>query len=288
MSVARQACKTVYAGSIPAVASTNLKPSPSRRPYRPAAFTLPWPDRPLLRHDLFQQAVSGPRNTSGPGLFGIMLQELAMTIEQDVQDLKTRLAALERMLAGDRIVLRAGGASLTIHSGGIDIDCARLNITADQNVQITAGSAVALTAGSQCAITVGGRLEITAGSQYFASAGSGVQIESGNDVRLTARGQVQATANGQLRLTAGNQLVMQTGRTLQVLAANDMEIKTAKTLKVDARDELEVKVGDSSVTAKKSGDIAVKGKDVAVQASGQVNCKASKDIVLKGSKILQN
>src|SRR5215211_1456092 len=215
-------------------------------------------------------------------------RELAMTIQQDVQDLKARLAALEHRLTGDRIHLRAGGTSLIIHPGGIDIETARLNITAGQSVQITAGSALALTAGNQCAITAGGRLEITAGSQYVVSAGSGVQIDSGNDLRWTARSQLQATATGQLRLTAGNQWVMQTGRTLQVNTGKDVEIKTAKALKVDAGEEFDIKAGDSSVTAKKSGDITVKGKDVIVDASGRVNCKASKDIVLKGSKILQN
>jgi hypothetical protein len=233
-----------------------------------SALTSPPPDRP-----------NAPKPPSP--------QELPMTIQQDVHDLKARLAALEHRLTGDRIILRAGGASLTIHSGGIDIECARLNITS-QNVQITAGSIVTLTAGSQCEITVGGRLEITAGSQCVVSAGSGAQIDSGSDVRLTARGQIQATANGQLRLAAANQLVMQAGRAMQVNTGNNVEIKTAKALKVDAADELDVKVGDSSITAKKSGDIAVKGKEVVVDASGRINCKASKDIVLKGSKILQN
>jgi len=39
-------------------------------------------------------------------------RELAMTIQQDVHDLKARLAALEHRLTGDRIHLRAGGTSL--------------------------------------------------------------------------------------------------------------------------------------------------------------------------------
>src|SRR5262249_61135424 len=65
-----------------------------------------------------------------------------MTIEQDVQDLRNRVAALERRLSGDRIDLRAGGTSLSIHSGGIDIETgSRLTITAGQSIQITAGTA---------------------------------------------------------------------------------------------------------------------------------------------------
>jgi type VI secretion system secreted protein VgrG len=39
---------------------------------------------------------------------------------------------------------------------------------------------------------------------------------------------------------------------------------------------------------KKDGTIVIKGKDVTVEGSGKINVKASSDIVMKGSKILQN
>jgi type VI secretion system secreted protein VgrG len=39
---------------------------------------------------------------------------------------------------------------------------------------------------------------------------------------------------------------------------------------------------------KKDGTIVVKGKDITIEGSGKINVKASSDIVMKGSKILQN
>jgi type VI secretion system secreted protein VgrG len=39
---------------------------------------------------------------------------------------------------------------------------------------------------------------------------------------------------------------------------------------------------------KKDGTIVIKGKDITVDGSGKINVKASSDIVMKGSKILQN
>ena len=39
---------------------------------------------------------------------------------------------------------------------------------------------------------------------------------------------------------------------------------------------------------KKDGTIVIKGKDISIEGSGKINVKASKDIVMKGSKILQN
>src|SRR5262245_46107349 len=110
-------------------------------------------------------------------------RRLAMTIEQDVQDLKARVAAVERRLSGDRIDLRAGGTSLSIHSGGIEIESAsRVTITAGQSVQITAGTALAVSAGSQCAISVGARFDINVAAQYAVSARGGAQSESGNEL----------------------------------------------------------------------------------------------------------
>jgi len=39
---------------------------------------------------------------------------------------------------------------------------------------------------------------------------------------------------------------------------------------------------------KKDGTIFIKGKNITIDGSGKINVKASKDIVMKGSKILQN
>jgi type VI secretion system secreted protein VgrG len=39
---------------------------------------------------------------------------------------------------------------------------------------------------------------------------------------------------------------------------------------------------------KKDGTITIKGKDITIDASGEINVKASKNITMKGQKILQN
>ena len=49
-----------------------------------------------------------------------------------------------------------------------------------------------------------------------------------------------------------------------------------------------IKTGSASITMKKDGTITIKGKDITVEGSGKINIKASKNVVLKGSKILQN
>lgn len=49
-----------------------------------------------------------------------------------------------------------------------------------------------------------------------------------------------------------------------------------------------IKVGDASVLMRKDGTIELRGKDVAIRASGQIEIKAGRDLVLKGSNIREN
>jgi hypothetical protein len=55
-----------------------------------------------------------------------------------------------------------------------------------------------------------------------------------------------------------------------------------------AGDEILLKAGDASVHLKKDGTIVIKGKDITLDASGHVQVKATRDVVIKGKKILQN
>ena len=65
-------------------------------------------------------------------------------------------------------------------------------------------------------------------------------------------------------------------------------MKVGKNLVIDAGDSISIKTGSASITMKKDGTITIKGKDITIEGSGKINAKASSDIVMKGSKILQN
>ena len=57
---------------------------------------------------------------------------------------------------------------------------------------------------------------------------------------------------------------------------------------IQAGDSLTLRVGDASLTMRKDGSILLKGKDISIEGTGRVSVKASKDIVMKGQKILDN
>jgi len=59
-------------------------------------------------------------------------------------------------------------------------------------------------------------------------------------------------------------------------------------ISIDANGEIVLATGDASIRMKKDGTIDVKGKDIRVIGSGEINIRASKEMTLKGSKIQQN
>ncbi len=52
--------------------------------------------------------------------------------------------------------------------------------------------------------------------------------------------------------------------------------------------EIVLRNGDASVILKRDGTIVVKGNSVTIEASGDIQLKAGRNVVLKGLKILQN
>ena len=52
--------------------------------------------------------------------------------------------------------------------------------------------------------------------------------------------------------------------------------------------QVTVGIGQRGITIKKNGDIVINGNNVETIASGHVSIKAAKDLILKGTKILEN
>jgi len=67
-----------------------------------------------------------------------------------------------------------------------------------------------------------------------------------------------------------------------------MNVSVAKNATIESGTELKLTTGSAAIDTKKDGTIAIKGKDFSINASGKINMKASSDVVIKGSKVLQN
>jgi type VI secretion system secreted protein VgrG len=65
-------------------------------------------------------------------------------------------------------------------------------------------------------------------------------------------------------------------------------VQVGKTFALVAGDQIQLQTGSASLTMKKDGSIVIKGKDITITGSGKIAVKASSQVTVKGSKILQN
>ena len=141
-----------------------------------------------------------------------------------------------------------------------------------KNESITVGLMRTRAVGVNEAITVGAAQEITVGGLRAVTVGLSQTLSVGMNL---------SESIGKNRSeTVGSNRTSSVGK--------DDSLKVGKNLVIDAGDQIVIKTGKASITMKKDGTIQISGKDITIKASGKINAKASKNIILKGKKILQN
>jgi len=75
---------------------------------------------------------------------------------------------------------------------------------------------------------------------------------------------------------------------LEVINELEARIKRLEQGSDAPRDVKTITVGDASLIMKKDGTIELHGKDIIVRASGKIELRAGRDLVLKGSKVVEN
>jgi type VI secretion system secreted protein VgrG len=140
------------------------------------------------------------------------------------------------------------------------------------NETIAIGAAQEVAIGAAQTIAVGAAQSITVGANQSTSVGAKQSLDVGAD-RSVSVGGGQTTKVGKARSADVGQ---------------DDSLKVGKNLVIDAGDSVTIKTGSASITMKKDGTITIKGKDITIDGSGKINVKASSNVVIKGSKVLQN
>ncbi len=175
-------------------------------------------------------------------------------------------------IGGNRSITVSKSETATValqrtHTVGINETIA---IGAAQEVAI--GAAQSITVGAAQTVSVGANQSITVGAAQSTSVGAKQDNTIGADRGLTVGG-AQTTSVAKARTTS--------------VGADD-KLNVGKNLVITAADSISLTTGSASITMKKDGTITIKGKDITIEGSGKINAKASSDIVMKGSKILQN
>jgi type VI secretion system secreted protein VgrG len=145
-------------------------------------------------------------------------------------------------------------------------------------------------------IKVGAAQVVKIGAMQGVSVGANQKVKVKTD-QVTTVGANQTLAvkgNQTINVTKNAAMSVDGDEGRKVKGARKSEIgkddstKAGTNYVVDAGDEITLKTGSATITMKKDGTISIKGKDITIEGSGKINVKASSDVTIKGSNILQN
>ena len=168
--------------------------------------------------------------------------------------------------------------------------------TVDQNESITIGGGRTENVAKEESITIGGgRTEnvakderITIGASRTESVGKDESITIGASRSESVAKDESITIGGGRTESVAKSESVSVGEARSVSIGKDDSLSVGKNLSINAGDSITITTGSASISMKKDGTIVIKGKDISIQGSGKINVKASSDITMKGSKILQN
>ncbi|RZL95633.1 MAG: type VI secretion system tip protein VgrG [Variovorax sp.] len=144
--------------------------------------------------------------------------------------------------------------------------------TVGVNETITVGAAQEVTIGATQAVTVGASQTVNVGASQSTSVGADRSVDVGSALSTNVGAEESRTVSE--------------ARTTRI--GKDDSLNVGKNLVIEAGDSISITTGSASILLKKDGTIQIKGKNITIEGSGKINVKASSDVVIKGSKVLQN
>ena len=181
---------------------------------------------------------------------------------------------------GNRTETVDGNETITIHGNRAEKVDGNETIGIDGNRSEKVG-------GNETIGIDGDRSEKVAGNETIGIDGDRSETVAGNEtIGIDGDRSLKVAGDEQVAITGDQTTKISKGRKTEV--TNDDLLKVGKNHVIDAGESITLKTGSASITMKKDGTITIKGKDITIQGSGKVNVKASSDVIIKGSKVLQN
>ena len=199
----------------------------------------------------------------------------------------TRALGAEAALAADlaaEVTARQQGDSnlLTTMTTGYytkaQVDQMFINQVIAGNQTVTVGLNSTTIIGVNSNVTIGGSSTVSIGANYSATIGAS---------SATSIGANMSTVVGSNSVTQiGADSAVTVGKSSATQVAEDMVIDVGKILTITAADQINIVVGSASIIMKKDGTIQIKGKDITIDGSGQINVKSDLDLVLSKTPII--
>ncbi|HFD31954.1 MAG TPA: type VI secretion system tip protein VgrG [Gammaproteobacteria bacterium] len=178
--------------------------------------------------------------------------------------------------------------SITIGSNRTETVGSNESITIGSNRTENVGSNESITIGVNKSETVGAAKELTIGAVYQVTVGAAMNETVGavKAEEIGAAKSVNVGSNSSENV--GKDKSVSAGKKMSYQCGDDYSLKGGKKGAIDIADELVIKVGKASILMKKDGTVTIKGKDISLDAKGEISIKAKKNVVIKGKKVLAN
>ena len=154
--------------------------------------------------------------------------------------------------------------------------------------EITVGGLQAVTVGLTRAKTIGVSETVNIGTTQSINVGAAQTVNVGASQSTTIAAGQTTKVGADLSETIGKNHSENVADDRSASIGKNDALKVGKVLAIEAGDEIAIKTGSASIVMKKDGTITIQGKDITIKGSGKIVEEASGDMVLKGSKILQN
>ena len=161
-------------------------------------------------------------------------------------------------------------------------------INIGSNRSVTIGSNKTETIAINKAETIGAAKELTIGAVYQVTVGAAMNETVGASKTQQVAQTKSTTVGGNVTETFGANQKVSVSKDLSEDIGKNQTINVGKNLVIDVGDQIVIKTGKASITMKKDGTIQIVGKDILVKGSGKIDVKASKNVTIKGQKILEN
>jgi type VI secretion system secreted protein VgrG len=168
------------------------------------------------------------------------------------------------------------------------------SVGANESIAITANRSITVGANETATVAllrthnVGVNEMINVGVAQEVNVGAAQTVTVGA-AQITSVGLDQMTNVGVHRsVNVGGNQSHNVGASRKANVTADDHLHVGNSLTIHAGDSVTIKTGESSITMHSDGTITIKGKEITIHGSSNINAKASGDIVMKGRKIMKN
>jgi type VI secretion system secreted protein VgrG len=156
------------------------------------------------------------------------------------------------------------------------------------NEMVNVGAAQEITIGGLQALTVGAVRAKTVGASETATIGANQTTTIGSNQSITIGANQTVSVGADLSETIGSNHSENVSSDRSASIGKSDSLQVGKNLTINAGDQITITTGDASISMKKDGTIAIKGKNITITGSGKIVAQADANMILKGQKILQN